>query len=68
MGGIKFANSTPLHEDPEPDEQGIFVVATSWITTNFTPNLLKSIQGEKNQTILIYPKSQEPSRGGKRYE
>jgi hypothetical protein len=67
VGGTKFANSTPLHEKSEPEEQGTNLVATSWTTANFPPNLLKSIQNEKNQTTLIYSKSQKPNRGGKRH-
>jgi len=66
-GGTKFANSTPLHEHYEPEEQGNILIATSWTTANFSSNLLRSIQNEENQIILIYSKSQEPNTGGKRY-
>jgi len=67
VGGTKFANSTPLHEDSESERQGTAPIATSWTTANFSSNLLRSTQTEKNQTILIYPKFQEANRGGKKH-
>jgi hypothetical protein len=66
-GGTKFANSTPLHEDSESDEQGTTLVATSWTTANPLSNHPKSINSKKNYTDSVYSKSQESNRGGKKH-
>jgi len=64
VGGTKFANSTPLHENSESEEQGTTLVATSWTTANPLSNHLKSINRKKNYTDSVYSKSQEPNKGG----
>jgi hypothetical protein len=65
--GTNFANSTPLQEDSESEEQETAIAETSWATVNPLFNHPKSINSKKNHTNSVYSKSQEPNRGGKKH-
>jgi hypothetical protein len=65
VDGTNFANSTPLDEDSESEEQETTIAEISWTTVNPLFNHPKSINSKKKNAGLS--KSQEPNRGGKKH-